>query len=405
MPPAMDHIADVARGGVELYRLAKLYALPDFVKSAKQDVNFQVPANTTPAIYADPVRQQFPCHTKASTWLSALFYQEKRAEFHPKEREQIERRLNSYVDYFGIRSAVDAVKARWAELHKDAESKLPDTAYAYVWEGENGTKERRLPLRSAMEVKAAAEWLERYRDQLPYATRRTVATKILTKAAAFGAAIGGHVEFLERQAGQGVCDPDEVVEMIQKRALMVPADSGAATDEQGNRTGGLRDRFTKMAETVKTTPRQALQPGMLVKLAETVDQLDRMLGLVGKYAPELPRPEDVLFKVTRSKMASELVRHVATTTGELFEKAQFKKLAVDDLRSLFGDEFAARITTPLGELDVEKMAEEVATLPRPDSQLLVALLSERGVTPALRKAASARRGLDHAEFVALANQL
>lgn len=403
MPSMMDHVADVARnGGVELRRLAKVYDFPDFVKSANQDLSLAVPKGTATTTCADPTRQQFWCHTKAACWLSHLFYQEKRAEFHPKDRVQIERRLEQFADFYQIKAACAAIKARWTAFHKEAGDQTPDSAYAYVWVGNDGRKERHLLMRSAMEVKAAAEYVQEHRDAFPYPVRRHMASKILEKAAAFGAALGPAAEFLERQAGRGVCDPAAVVDMIEKRALLVPPDAGVTFDEDGRKSDGLREHFLKMAQAVKGMPRQALQPASMIKLAETMDTLDRRLGLAGKYTDQIPRPEDVIFAATFTKVASDLTAHVATTTGNYYPKAAFTKVALSDVRGLFGDEFADRVGTKLGDIDPEKMAEEVATLPRPDAQMLDNLLSDHGVVPEMRKAASVKAGFNMAQMEAIA---
>lgn len=403
MPARMDHVADVKyNGGAELYRLRQLYPFPEFVKNANYALHLDVPAGVPATVYADPVRKQFPCHSGPSTWLSHLFFAEKRAEFHPKDRRRIEERLAGWAEYHKIGAACAGVAARWAELHKAADDNLPDSAFAYVWRGDNGTVERRLPMRSPLEVKAAAEYLGQYRDSFPLPVRRTMAAKILEKAAALGAAIGPHREFLERQAGRGVCDPAAVAAAVEKRALAVPEDAGVTVDDAGRRSGGLRAQFRKMAATVRDFPKQVLHPDNLTKLADTMDQLDRALGLTRLYGAGLDRPEDVVFSATFGKVSADLAAHVPTTSGKLYEKAAFRKLAVADLESLFGTEFADRVRTPLGEVDCEKMAEEVATLPRPDAQLLDGLLSENGITPVLTKAAAAKAGFDRAEMEAIA---
>ncbi len=402
MPSKMDHVADVAAGGVQLYRLSQQYPLPDFVKTAEIAKHCVVPAGAVVTIYADPPRKQFPCHTKVSTFLSHLFYTEKQAEFHPKDRARIEARLNSYADHWAIRQACDEVRALWEERHKTAEARLPDSAYAYVWVGDNGVKDRSLPLRSAAEVKAASEWLHTYRDAIPYSDRRVVAGKILEKAARFGAGLGESMEFLEKQAGRGVCDPAEVVDMIEKRAMLVPRDAGVTYDEDNRPQGGLRQQFLGMAESIRNSPRLYLQPESLVKLAETVDQLDRLLGIAGKYTDAIRRPEDVIFSATFAKAAAERVQQVVTQTGRYYEKEALTKLALADLRELFGDEFAQRVGTPLGEVDAEKMAEEVTALPRPDAQLLDGLLSDNGITPVMTKAAAAKHGFSTADMSAIA---
>lgn len=403
MPSMMDHIADVSKnGGVELVRLSKLYPFPDFVKTASQESSLSVPPGTPVSACADPGNKQFWCHTKAACWLSHLFYQEKKAEFHPKNRAQIEKRLDSYAAFHGIKAACDRIKARWAELHKTAEAQLPDSVYAYVWTGENGVKDRHLPLRTRMEVKAAAEYVHTYRDNFPLSVRRTMCQKILEKAASMGASVGGHTEFLERQVGRGVCDPADIVEMIEKRAMLVPPSAGVTYDEDGKPQEGLRKHFQKMAASVKATPRVFLQPETLIKMAETLDQLDRSLGLTARYGKDLERPEDVIFKSTFGKVASDLAQHVATTSGKLYEKAALTKIALADVEELFGTDFADRIKTPLGAIDAEKMAEEVSTLPRPDAQLLDGLLSDHGITPIMHKAAASKQGFSNAQMEQIA---
>ena len=387
MPSAVDHVADAAKGSVELVRLAKLYDFPDFVKNAT-DENL-TPKHISKSAYADPRYNQFPCHTAASTWLSALFYQEKRAEFHVKDQRHIESRLSQSIEYFRIKAATDSIRARWEALHKNADDQLPDTAFAYVWVNEDGTKQRQLRMKTAAEVKAAAEYLVQYRDRFSFPQRHQMARRILEKAAAYGAGIGPQMEFLEKQAGRGVCDPREVVNFIEGRAAMV-----------GNLE--LKTHFNKMAATIKAAPRRILQPETMLKLAETLDELDRRHGFVNRYNDGLTRPEDVIFAATFAKAASELAALVTTTSGRSYEKQALRKLSADDVRGLFGSDFTERVVTPLGEIDPEKMAEEVATLPRPDAEMLDGLLSENGITPSLTKGASVKQGFDDRQMSAIA---
>lgn len=402
MPNYFDHVDDITQNaGKELLRLSTLYEFPGFVKAASIDMNLKVPPGTPVTCCADPVNQKLWCHTKAATWLSHLFYQVKRAEYHPKHRTKIEERLEKYAAFFGIKQDCDRIKTAYAKQHQTEEDNLPDSAYAYVWTGENGSKERRLPMRSAVEVKAAADYLQQYHDRFSFPVRNHVATRVLTKAASFGASLQNK-EYLERQAGRGVCDPKEVCAAIEKRALAIPEDAGVTIDSDGKRTEGLRTVFRKMAESIKALPHLALQPATLLKLAGTLDALDRQLGLTASYGKSLEPPENVLFRVTFDKVATELSAHVATSTGKVYERAAFRKLAKADVRDLLGEEFADRVTTPLGEIDTEKMADEIATLPRPDAALLDGLLSEKSILPVLHKEAAARVGLTPEAMEAIA---
>lgn len=387
MPAAVDQVADA--NGAELYRLSQRYKFPDFVKKANLELSMR-PGPLAVTVYADAVRRQFPCHNAASTWLSAAYFYEKKAEFHQKEAARIEQRLDHYVDYWRIRPAVEALRAKNAEYTKSAADTLPDSAYAWVWVGEGGHKDRRLPLRSAVEVKTACDYLFQYADRFDFKTRNTMARKIVTKAAAFGAGLGDRREWLEKSAGMGVGDPAAIVGMIADRAKL-------ATNVE------FRRGILKLAETVQTTPRAALNPDTLADLCHTVEQIDRTLGVFGKYAATLPRPEDVIFSATFTKAAAELNETCALTSGNAYRKEQFSKLALDDVRALFGDEFAEQVKLGFA-VDPEKMAELAHTLPRPDAELFDRMMADGGLHPVLTKAASARQGFSAADFAKMAEQ-
>lgn len=375
----IDQLAD--KGGADLYRFSKLYDFPDFVKSASMPEALQDGPHHT--AFADPVSRQFPCDDRASTWLSALYFEEKQAELAPADRARVKAAIDRHAAYFRVAADVRAMRARHAGLNKSADDDRPDSDYAVVWTGADGTRERSYRLSSAAEVKAAADWLLANRDRMAFADRHAIALKVLEKQAAFGASLGGEAqEALERAAGRGVCDPEKVAAMIEVRAHM-------------SRNEALRDQVVKLAECVRTQPREALSPENMVKLAETVDVVDDGLRVAGKYTDMIPRPEDVIFEVTFGKAAEAVEAHVPTTSGSVYAKADFAKLSAADVRDVFGDDFAERVSTPLG-VDPEKMAEEAGTLPLPDAETLDGLLSDRGVYPVMSKRAEFRPGRDAA---------
>lgn len=364
---------DDSQSRVELVKLARQYDFPKFVKEADLDTTM-APKQIAITAYADPVRHKFACHTAAATWLSAMYFHEKSAEYHVKDRERIQSRFEQFADYHSIRPAYDAVVKRAAELR--GSNDLPDSGYAYVWSPKDGgAKERYYPLDTTSNIKAAAEWLHKERDAIPFHDRNVIANKILTKAASKGAALGEDLtDFVEKQAGRGIPDPPELYEMLDRRAKL-------AKSEQH------RTAITKLAEAVKSTPRVALQPNELVKLATTVDMIDHAIGLKGKYTNILPRPEDVIFKVSFTKAAADHSTLCALQTGSVFSKEQLSKLAREDVESLFGSDLANDVCVGL-EVDAEKFAEVASTLPRPDALLLEALMSESGQHPQMNKDAS-----------------
>lgn len=387
MPIAVDYLADANK--VELVRFAKLYDFPAFVKSASFEKTF----STTPVSRqhcADPINAQFPCNTRARTWLSYLYFTEKRAEFKEKEATRIQHRLDHYVDYWGIKGDVDNLLGKHAEYTKDAQTRLPDSTYAFVWvDTESGHKERRLPLRNPNEVKVAADWLFKYHERLPFQDANIIATRVLEKAAAFGASITNHIDFLEKKAGRGVCDPRRVVAAIKRRAGMA-------------KQAEVRTHIGELAKIIESTPHRALGPDMLVKLACTLDMIDRAQGFTSKYGSDLDRPEDVIFEATFTKSAKEISGLVATTSGKAYKKAHLAKVGLDALRDLFGDEFANEVKSGKDKVDLEKLAEVVHTLPRGDAEQFDRLMRDQGVDPTLVKSASVRQGFTKADFEKLA---
>jgi len=365
----IDPAADKNR--TELTKLAQRYDFPNFVRAADLDATMD-PDRIAVTAYADPTQKKYACHSAAATWLSAAYFHEKSAEYHPKQRERICERFEKFANYFGIRPAYDTLVKRAETLR--GSDQLPDSSYAYVWQAKDGQKERYYPMTNALEVKTAAEWLRDNQDRIPFADRNVIGTKILEKAARYGAGLGENLtDFIEKQAGRGIPDPPELYTMLERRAAL------AHKSEH-------REAILKLASAIKTTPRVALQPNELIKLAATVDLIDHSIGLKGKYTDILPRPEDVIFKVSYTKAASDHGKLCAFTTGNIYEKAQLAKLAREDVAGLFGNDFANEVCTGL-EVDPEKIAEVAHTLPRPDAELLEHLLGEAGQRPQMSKAA------------------
>ncbi len=356
----------------ELVKLAQRYELPELVKKADIDATMN-PQNIAVTSFADPVRKKFACQNAAATLLSAVYFHEKSAEYHIKDRQRIADRFEAFADYFAVRPAYDDI-VKQAEALRGSNC-MPDSNYAYVWESADGMKEQFYPLDTTANIKVAAEWLHKERDAIPYSNRYVIANKILEKAAARGAKLGDDLtDFVEKQAGRGIPNPDEVVTMLDRRAKLA-------------RTQNHRDAILKLAATVKSTPRIALQSPELVKLATTVDMIDHSLGIRGNYTDIVQRPEDVIFGVTYTKAASDIAQLCTLQTGNIYDKGQLSKLAKEDVEGLFGSDFAGEVCTGL-EVDPEKLAEVAHTLPRPDAELLEQLLGEAGQQPQMNKGAS-----------------
>jgi hypothetical protein len=362
----LDQNQDVTQQ--ETHRLTTLFPCPDFVKNATHD-RTHATDNLPRHVYADQVNKLYPCHTAPATWLSALFFADKRASFKPKQATDINERIHSSAKYFGILGLVTELEEKVAAAATDNLNTRGDEDFAIVWVGENGAKERHWPLRNATEVKFAAEHFSKYRDEFVYEDRRKIAEKILEKSAAYAADINEHIHTLSLTAGAGACAASVASDMLRKRAALVARTNADAAVE-----------MRKLAEVVEGNPEKAREHDTRVKIAGVVDAFDRTNLLNRLYDDGgLPRPEEVLFAVTEKAARDFLASNVETTTGNVYALEDLEKLAVDQVREWLGDDFADAVTAGGVYLDRDKLAAIVPTLDRGMAAMLDRLMQENKI--------------------------
>lgn len=351
----------------QLYRYHQLGLVPDWVKNAANAFPTKQAAAIPISAFGDVRTRQYRCDTPAATYLSALYFLDQQDQYPAKTAGWIRARIEQAAERWQIRNAYNDLRTKLARLRtRDAvtlsadDFALPDS--------------RQYPLRNAKEVRAAAQWLAEHRDKIPYGDRYTIAGKIIEKAAAFGASLGPQEAFVARQAGLGFCSAQEAAQLIR---LHVKAAARAAPEDAAS--------MLKLAATVEASPEFVLDHQGLVGLAKTVDLFDRATGLIAGYGELLKRAEDVLFSTLYSEVQEIRKTACQLVSGSVYEPAQFNKLAVDDLRALFGDEFVAGCTQA-GVLDTEKLAELAQTLPFADAQAFDRLLEEAGHSPVFKRA-------------------
>lgn len=375
MANPLDQNQDIS--GRETHRLTALFPPPEFVKTASQE-RLQGGENLQRHMYADPFDKLYPCHTAPATWMSALFFEDKRAAFEPGRAQKIEERLDAAASYFGITGLVKELRDKAAAATRVDLANLPDSSFAIVWADAAGNKDRHWPLRNATEVKFAAAHFKTHRDQFTFEDRHTIATKILEKAAEYGADTSEAEDTLHLAAGQGACAAKVASEMLRNRAALVARQNPEVA-------GGM----LKLAEVVEGNPEQARTHETRLKLAAAVDEFDRANRLNRLYdAGGLPRAEEVLFAITEKVAADFMQAHVETTTGNVYNLEDLEKLAEDDVRSWMGDEFADAVTAGGVYLDRDKLAAIVPTLDRGMASTFDRLAAEKGVAPAVKSASA-----------------
>lgn len=377
-----DHREDVS--GQETHRLTTLFAAPDFVKSASHDRTHG--DETLPAhMYADQYGKLYPCHSAPATWMSALFFADKKASFKDWHAEKIQHNIHKAARYFGILGAVQELETKVAAADQMDESSLPNSAFAVVWVGENGECERHWPMRNETEVKFAAEHFSRYRDEFVFDDRQRIAERILTKAAEYGADVSEQEHMLSTTAGNGECAAKVAADMLRSRAQLVKRQNAEAAVE-----------LEKLAGVIERNPEQSRQRDTRIKLAAAVDAFDRDNHLNRLYDEGgLPRAEETLFAVTEKVAREFLNQNVETTTGNVYALDDLEKLALDDMRNWLGDEFVDAVTAGGVFVDRDKMAAVVPTLDRGMAALLDRLMQENKLAAVVQtKAAQDLLSLD-----------
>jgi hypothetical protein len=378
----LDHTQDIS--GRETHRLTTLFSPPDFVKQASADQTMPT-ADMPRHLYADPFNKLYPCHNAAATWMSAIYFADKSAQFDEKSAAAIQTRIHDAARYFGILGQVTAAAEKVAAAGVTDLNQLPDSEFAIVWVGENGSKERHWPLRNETEVKFAAAHFSRYRDDFVFADRHTIAARILEKAAAYDADVSDHVHELSLSAGHGACAAKVAADMLRSRASLVRRQDQAAAGE-----------LFKLADVVEENPDYARRPETRLKLAAAVDELDREHRLYRLYDDGgLERPEEVLFAVTEKAARDFMAANVETVTGNVYALTDLEKLAVEDVRNWLGDEFADAVSAGGVFMDREKLAAIVPTLDRGMASTLDRLMQEKKIAAVVQtKAASSLLSLE-----------
>lgn len=379
----LDQSGDL--NGQITYNIYKRFTPPAFVKSASSEDLYGGSMMMPPASYADPGRSRFPVHTPAATWLSTAFFLKNQDKLNSKLASWIGETLDKMASYHNIKNEVETLKLAWSKDATDG-LELSDDDFALMINYADGKVERKYPLRNSKEVRAAAEYLSNHQDDIPFEDRMMMSRKILEKAARFGADLKNYDDFLEKQAGYGGCSHEDAINLIWTR-VKVLNDSPKPSE--------LQIELAKMAKICYEKPDQVRSQEMLTKLACIIDTVDRSNNV--KYSEILRRPEDVLFRYTRKQASQFMTEHCKTLSGTVYKLADFNKIKLQDVRDMFGNEFAEAVTSDGIKVAPEKMAEVAPTLPRPDAELLDRLLEDVGILP-YSKEASANNKLSKEEL-------
>ena len=362
--------------GAELYRLRSLYTPPPWVKAASEEA-LKGDGDMPAGCYADPAGRRYPVHTRAATWLSTAYFLDKVASLDAAYRDRVGESLSRMADYWAISGPVASLTEEVIKASGERQAALADDDFALVERVGDGPVGRCYPLRNAEEVKAAAAWLVRYRDEFPLVDRRTIAGKIMAKAAAWGADVGPVAGELSLLAGGGGCDLSLAVDALDRRGTLL-----------ARREPATAATLRKLAAMLRAGELDAADAGVATAVATALDDADRGHGLASLYGEGgLDRPEDVMAAVAEKRAADDAAGRVTLASGSEYARDQLAGVVdLGTVRGHMGDAFADLVASPLGRVDAVKLAAAAAEARGDDAAAFDRMMIEAGRPPLARAA-------------------
>lgn len=309
-------------------------------------------------LFADPVRRLFPTDCEASTWLAAAYFA-KNAEKLPyskAEAEYVEAEIKRAADIFNIRKDIDAIMGAIRTVPAEKVAADDDANYGLVVHDEKTGEVlmRKYPMFDDRGVKLACDYFDQYRGRYPLGVRRTIAKNIMAKAAEYGVDTCSLKPSVLREAGYGIPRKDVLMNEILERAqLTKDAEASIALANINELIAGLSD--VEIGES-------------LDKIAEVIDAFDRQAGLTKHYGVRITTPADMLFDID-IKMAEAILEDSVELNNHIFSLNKLAELPTSVYANVLGDAFATAISKD-GTISLEKLADEIHSLPRPDKAAL-----------------------------------
>lgn len=333
---------------VNYHKMSRLLAVtgrPEYVKVASEHVD--CPVNG----YADPIRKLYPCHTKEATFLSFLNGIDRGAD-----SEQITA-IRKYARFWNIEQDCADAEAKLADDRAELSTDdLPDHDFALVQQHGTQLVRKYAAFDPSTTVDAAIAFYEN-RTLYPLAWRKQASVSLLERAERFDAHLPAYVsEYLHKAAGYAVATPGAIDDAIVARMNLTPA--------------GDRESLSKMASVLNAIAEDEnlrYNTDLVSEVLDTMDSYDREIKLAQHYSTgRCPLPEEMLTltETDLKKYAGCNRRIVSLVNGHEVDVADLSPAALD------------AVDEKLASMSLAKLAEVLPTLPKPEADLLIALLPQ-----------------------------
>lgn len=308
-----------------LARLVRLVAnRPKVAELVKEADVLPEELNTLPSdAFSWPEKRAWPLHSREHAAMSRLY----REDFRGTVPKYVDDRLKEACEVYGLDDALFAA-VKVAAVQDDPEDYLlPDL--------------RRLPVKTAGQVKLAEEKLLAGYKKLSVEHRAMACRRLVDKAAAFN--VGLH-PLMHKLAGFTITSTEALTTWLEARKEAAPE--------------AFKEAFQKLADATKKLPREIHNREEQVKLAEVISELDQKAGLVRHYDRRLPDPMQTVFNTEK------VAGHGVDLNGKFFPMTRLASYPSSFYGDILGDDLVREASDGRGGVDPHKLAAILETLPR-----------------------------------------
>lgn len=273
--------------------------------------------------FAWPEKRAFPLHSKEHAAMSRLYREDYRGDV----PGHVDARIKEACDVYGLDEGLFE-RTKIAAVQDDPEDYLlPDL--------------KRLPCKTAEQVKLAEEKLVAGYKKLSVEHRAMACRRLVDKAAAFNVQLH---PLMHKLAGFTVTSTATLTTWLEARKEAAPVE--------------FKDAFQKLADATKKLPREIRNRADQVKLAEVISELDQKAGLARHYDRRLPDPLQTVFNT--EKVAGSGV----DLNGKFVPMARLASYPSSFYGDVLGDDLVREASDGRGGIDPHKLAAILETLPR-----------------------------------------
>lgn len=285
--------------------------------------------------FAWPEKRAFPVHSREHATLSQAY----RIGVGGRVPAYVDATIKEALDVYGVEEATFARSKVAAAPHTDDASDylLPDI--------------KRLRVTEAGHVKTAADRLVSEGNRLSPGHRVLAGARLVEKAAFFGVRVSDEVR---KMAGLVATSTPVLADWLEAR--------GQAT------SATFRESYVKLATEVRRLPNELRDRGVQAKLASAIEELDQLAGLDRMWGRRLPDPHASVFNTT--KIAGPGV----TLAGRFIPMERMAAYPTSFYADALGSDIVREATDRSGQIDVEKLAAVLGTLPIDMQRVLVSCM-------------------------------